>query len=106
MTWFVEDIEDEKVRENFKTLRDLYEKDQLWVREFVPVEVNVDGATSEGRIAHTFGAIPTDLIQTWKEGTGSITWEYGQFTDKVLVYTTTGACKVRALIGRASGRKL
>lgn len=100
MGFRIDDIQDPVVRENFQKLEEesinaLFPSDR-W--RFV--ELTFTGAVTGYAYRHGLGFLPKDVIQTSLTGAGSLTWNYSSFTKETVSVTTTGACVVRALIGK------
>lgn len=54
------------------------------------------------RIPHGFKFTPTDVLQTAIIGDAAIIWNYDLFDSTYLDLTISGACTVRAFIGRVN----
>lgn len=94
----LKEIKDEYVRQNFENLRNFFLR-RPFLRDWVFFELEFDGATTGFMVKHTLKAIPRDIIQTFKTGPGSVTFEYEQFDRDFLVISTTEACKIRFFAG-------
>ena len=93
------EIEDQKVRQAFETLQDFFKGHPLAGQNWEHFEREYTEAVTKDRVRHTLGALPKDIIQTFKTGAGSVTFEYADFTREFIVITTTGAAKVRFIAG-------
>lgn len=97
----VKETKDEVARENMKRLQKELTEDQIILRgQWKFFELTFTGAVTNFKYPHKFNFVPTDIIQTSLIGAGSLTWNYVLFDRTNLDITTTGACVVRAFIGR------
>ncbi len=95
----LKDIVDQYARENFFRIQKFLLKVPFFKTEMKHFELTFDRALTSQKVLHGLGFKPTDIIQTFLTGPGTLTWEYDSFDEKNLVVTTSGACKVRAFIG-------
>lgn len=95
----LKDISDKYVRENFFRLQKFIQGFPFFRGEWFFFEFEFEAAVTDQRLQHGLSFKPTDIVQTSLTGTGSLTWNYENFTDKLLYVTTTGPCKVRAFVG-------
>lgn len=97
---FIEEIQDVKARENFRRLLEAFRLYEFLKGDWRFVEIAFLGAVTNFKYPHALGFVPKDVIQTYKTGAGSITWNYANFDKTNLDITTTGACVVRAFVGK------
>lgn len=83
----------------FKIIRFL-KADTLGLFEFDFMEYQFDKAVTNFPLAHGKGYVPLDIIETSKTGSGVITFHYDNFTDRYILVSVTGPCKVRFLYGK------
>lgn len=95
----LKDISDIYVRENFKRLNLFFQKETILKGSFKFFELTFDSAVSGKLVQHGLGFKPLDVIQTSLIGSGSLTFNYADFTKDALSVTTSGPCTVRAFIG-------
>jgi hypothetical protein len=95
----LKDLTDPYVKENFFRIDKFFKKTPFFRTEMKFFEITFAKAYTNTTLAHGLGFKPTDLIQTFLTGPGSLTWNYDLFDSTNLVVSTTGACKVRAFIG-------
>jgi hypothetical protein len=100
MIYDPEVVQDYPAKENFKTLKEVLESNPIFKGNFERLEFTVATAGTHS-IKHALGAIPTDILETWK--TGAITWNYSTFTKDAVYLTTTGAVTFRGFIGVYGG---
>lgn len=100
MTFFIREIKDTYVQENFKQLDGILADDILAKGKFKFFQIDVSGAVTNQPRMHFLGFSPKDIIQTSSIGTGLLTWNYANFTSESIYFTTTGPVIVRAFIGR------
>lgn len=92
--------EDGVILENFRRIERVWTTEPILKGEWKFVELTFESAVTNFRYKHFLKFIPKDVIQTSIVGAGAITWNYSLFDREYLDITTTGACVVRALIGR------
>lgn len=95
----LKDIDDRYIKENFFRIDKFFRKVPFFRTEMTFFELEFTKALTLQKVPHGLGFKPTDLIQTFLTGSGTLTWEYNSFDKVNLVVTTTGPCKVRAFIG-------
>ncbi len=94
----LKEIADLHIRRNFEALVS-YFRDEQQLYGFRQIDAEVTEAVSSYKVAHGLGYTPLDVIPTRLTGAGALTWNYADFTDQYVVFTTTGACRVRAFVG-------
>ena len=100
MGYRIDDIQDPVVRENFQKLEEETVNALFPSDNWRFVELTFTRAVTGYLYHHGLGFLPKDVIQTSLTGAGSLTWNYTSFTRDTVSITTTGACVVRALIGK------
>lgn len=92
--------DDKIVLENFRRIEKVWSNEAILKGSWKFIQITITGAVTNYKFKHYLKFIPLDVIQTSKTGVGSITWNYELFDRDNLDITTTGACVVRALVGR------
>ena len=95
-------IQDVAVRDAIQRLYEGFRDVDLLKGRFEFFEITLSGAVTNFKYKHNLGFEPKDVIQTSLTGAGSLTWNYTLFSQTELDITTTGACVVRAFVGRFS----
>ena len=95
---YVSQISDLYARTNFTNLQSFFALNNQLVG-FQFFEINETGAVTNKTLTHSLGFIPKDLVHTLITGAGKLTWQCSQFTNNALVYSTTGAIRVRLFVG-------
>lgn len=88
------------VREALQKVKEAVDGSVLERGEFQFFEITISSAVTNFRYSHKLNFTPKDVIQLSVTGAGTVTWNYSQFSATFLDLTTTGACVVRAYIGR------
>lgn len=96
----IESIKDATVRLFAQRIRTEFNDQVLLRGNWRFYQITFLGAVTNYKYPHKLQFIPTDVIQTSLTGAGSLTWNYASFDGEFLDITTTGACVVRAFIGR------
>lgn len=97
---FFREITDNFIQENFRRLETFLLNQILLKANWRFIELTFTAAVTNYKYKHNLNFTPRDVIQTSKTGSGSITWNYASFDETNLDITTTGACVVRAYVGR------
>jgi hypothetical protein len=92
-------IEDIAVRTSFEQIAGAINGSPL--NEFKLYEVETSGAVTNKELYHNLGYIPLDVIVT-NITSGTVTFEYASFTKDKLVFNTSGATRIRFLLGTVS----
>jgi hypothetical protein len=95
---FTSEILDRMTRRSLEALDQGLREEELLKFDFIKVEFSLIAAGTQ-LVPHGLRFKPTDAIVTRITGGGALTWNYDDFTDKLLSVTTTGPVNVRALIG-------
>lgn len=99
----LKEIADTYVRKNFEKLSKFFVEQHILGCGFRHFAYRFTEAGTNIKIPHGLKYVPTDLIQTWKSGPGTITFNYDLFDATSVDVTVTDACVVRGFIG-AYGR--
>ena len=98
-------IVDTFVRRNFERVQELidrlnarYKADSQFAG-FEHFDVEFSEAVTNKKLDHGIGEIPLDLVETFKTGAGTITYNYDSFDASTIDVTTTDACRVRFYLG-------
>ncbi len=98
----LEEIKDPATRENFQKLENEFMKSPILKGQWRFIEMTFDDAIANHRYPHGLGFVPKDKIELAVIGPGTITWHYDEFDRTNIQVTTTGACVVRALVGKVA----
>jgi hypothetical protein len=98
----INDIKDSIIRKAFELLTLFLNRKTILNGEWRFVEITTTGVVTAYSYKHSLSFVPKDVIQTSLTGSGSVTWLYSSFDETNVKITTTGACTVRAFIGRYS----
>lgn len=91
---------DDTTRENMKRLQKELSESQVMLRgNWKFFDITVDEAVTNYRVKHGFNFIPMDVIETFCTEGENVLWNYSEFDRTEVDLTTTGALRVRALIG-------
>jgi hypothetical protein len=96
---FFQEIADNFVKENFKKLSDFLTMQDLLKCGFVYFEYDFDSAVTDLRFKHGLKFMPRDIVQLSVTNEIVVTWKYDKFTTTHMQATTSGAGRVRALVG-------
>lgn len=99
ISFFLEEIDDEYIRENFKKLSDAILAEAVLKGEFKFFSIPVAAAGANLIFKHNLSFVPRDIIMTNVSNGAAVTWIYDSFTSTNLVFTVTAACTIRAFIG-------
>lgn len=94
----IKSIED--IRDALQKIKEAVEGSVLENGEFKFFEITVKKAVTNFKYSHNLNFTPKDVLQLSITGVGGVTWNYSEFDSNFLDLTTTGACVVRAYIGR------
>lgn len=93
------EITDTYARKNFEFIQRFFLTEAILGCDFRHYTFEFTEAGTNVRLKHSFGYIPTDVLQSFLTGTGVLTWNYDLFDKDFLDVTVTGPCKVKAFIG-------
>lgn len=96
----IKDVSDGILRSVFLLLVNQLNRFTFLDAEWSFVEISFDAAVTDYKHKHGLAFVPKDVIQTSLVGSGGVTWSYAKFDSEYLYLTTTGACTVRAFVGR------
>lgn len=100
MRLLLKGITDILTRENFKMIESGFNNEAILRGNFKFFEFTISDGVTNLRLQHRLGFRPMDVITTYVSDQESVIWNYSEFTDEFLDITTSGACTVRAFIGR------
>jgi hypothetical protein len=103
LRFFLQEIEDVYIRDNFKRLQDALNAEPLLKTGFKFYEITVTAAATNREFKHNLTFIPKDVILTSVSNGESVTFTYSSFDVDNIVFTVTGACTFRAFIGTYPG---
>ena len=95
---FLREITDPYIRKNFENLV-AYFQQQNQLLNFKFFEQVFTGPTNNLLIAHGFNYIPQDIVITKVVGSSTITFNHGLFDGKNINLSSTGAARIRFLVG-------
>lgn len=96
----INEVADAAVQQNFYWLQDFINEADLLQGRFKFFDLNITKAETNMKVLHSLKFQPLDIIQTFKTGAGSVTFNYDKFDSTNLDITTSGACRVRFFAGR------
>lgn len=99
LDFFIEEIENPYIRDNFKTLQEVLRAENLLSADFQHFELEFDKAVTSVDIRHNLNYVPLDVIQTWTTPGVTVTWAYNKFTRETIRLSTSAACRIRVFIG-------
>jgi hypothetical protein len=100
MRLLLQGINDKILRENFKIIESAFNNDAILKGQWKHFVITVEDQVTNLRLSHTLGFKPMDFLTTYVSDQESVIWNYAECTDEFLDITTSGACTVRAFIGR------
>lgn len=100
MRLILKGIVEKLVRDNFETVQKTINDEPILRGNFKHFEITVNRQVDNLRYKHTLGFTPRDVITTYVSDQESVIWNYSSFTSQFLDITTSGACTIRAFIGR------
>lgn len=98
----LEEISDPATRENFQKLDNEFASNPIIKGRWRFIEMTFLGAVTNFKYPHGLGFTPKDKFELSVNGAGTVTWHYPSFDRTNIQVSTTGACVVRALIGKVS----
>lgn len=96
--FFLTEIADLYIRENFKKLADYFRSDPVPLSGFKFFQIT-SPSSSPQVFTHNLGFIPKDLILTGITGGQTVSFKFDSFTKTTLAYTATSACVMRVFLG-------
>ena len=94
----VKEIVDVYVQKNFRALQD-YFASQNQLLNFKFVEVIFTQSVANQKVSHGCGFLPQDIIVSRVTGTGTVSFNWANFTSTTLDLTATGPCRIRFYVG-------
>ena len=94
-----EAIADAYVREGMQYLWEYLKLNPLLKGEFEHFELTFNAAVTDVEVNHGFPFRPRDIIVTFNTA-GTLTFDYANFTDQFIIFSTTQAGTVRFFGGR------
>lgn len=94
----VKEISDQYIRKNFQNLSS-YFSTQNQLLNFKFYEIVFTAATANYNLVHGLGVIPQDVIMMNCVGSGTVSFNFGLSTATNLNITTTGAMRIRFMVG-------
>lgn len=102
INFFKQEIVDLFTRENFFKLENYFRTDPFRKGNFKFMEIVSPGVWASKAVAHNLKFTPKDIIPlsvASPDGV-TVTWHYDDFTSDNLYISTSGACTIRAYVGR------
>lgn len=88
------------VRDALQMIKESIDASVLEKGEWSFFSITVNSAVTNLAYAHNLKFIPKDVIELSVSNSKVVTWAYASFTRTNIVLSTTGACVIRAYIGR------
>lgn len=95
----ISEVTDKWTKENFKRLQDFIRKEPIFRGDFSFYEFTSMGAGTVLK-PHGLSFTPKDVIQLSVSDGQTVIWNYDDFSATLVSFSTSGACTVRAYIGR------
>ncbi len=94
-----------RIQDNFQRLQDKLSADILTSGQWRLMELTFSEDATQRGIPHNLGFVPLDVIETSIKGTGTLTYNFGLFTEQDVVVTVGSTnpadpLVVRFLVGR------
>jgi len=96
-----EKIDDPYVRECMEKISEAINGSKFVSGKFDIFEVNVTNTTTKIKSPHGLKYTPTDVFVSWVNPTSTIAIRYDLVDENNIVFTSSAACKVRFIVGRA-----
>lgn len=93
-------VSDINLKDLFQYIQREADTNPLFGRGMSIKEYAFNGAVTDAKVSHGLGFRPTDAIITYKSGTTTVSLNYDNFDETNIVITTSGATRVRILLGR------
>ncbi len=102
--FFLREIEDKYIRENFFRLDKFLRDDTLKKSQFTFFTVTITGSVTNKKFAHNLPFKPTDviLLSVTNSDSATVTWHYDKFDRENVEISTNATCTIRAFLGRYS----
>jgi hypothetical protein len=98
--FFLAEIADRYVRENFQKISDYLQSDLFARGKFSFFEYSFTAAAANLTLPHGLKFTPKDVIELHASNGVTVTWHYDNFTRTTIELSSSGAGTVRAYIGR------
>ena len=92
-------ISEPQIRDTFSKFKETLETDTILKGTWKFYDVTTKNAGTV-RLNHRLNFIPTDIIVTASSG-ATVTFDYESFDRNVIVFTTSGASRIRFFAGKA-----
>lgn len=96
--FFLNEMKDNFIRENFKRLSDYFRTDPVPGAQFRFFSITATGSSAQ-TFNHNLGYIPKDLILLAISSGQTVVFAYDSFTTKAITFTPSGSCTIRLLLG-------
>lgn len=90
-------LQDRLARDNFQRIQDFLKRSFFVSGQFKPIELEFKTNVTNRRIRHGLGFKPNAAWQVWKEGTGTLTLNYSEWTDEEIDVSTSGTATAAPL---------
>lgn len=90
LSLLLEQVQDSVARENFQKLDYALRQEPVLKGNFKHFSLQFKKTETAVHVKHGLGFKPLDLIQTFLQGSGTVTWVYNSFTDTDIVLTIGG----------------
>lgn len=97
-TFFLNEITDKYIRENFKRLASWFLADPVIRTSFSFYQIAVPDSTTQ-TFSHGLTYQPKDVILLSISGGQSVIFNFDKFTSTSISYTASGACTIRFFLG-------
>lgn len=95
---YLRNVTEKWLRDNFDAIQE-YLNEKKILQDWDFFDISVDTAITVKEIRHSLGSVPMDILQTYKTGSGNVTYLYESFTKDSLYISTDGPCRVRFFAG-------
>ncbi len=93
-----QDLDTEKIQENFQKLRQFISQNPLVNGNFKFYRIVVKNPSVNYKFFHDLGFVPRDVIITYISS-GSVIPDYGKFTKESIEFNVSDECEIRMLLG-------
>jgi hypothetical protein len=91
-------IQDVYLKKNFQNLNKYFNENNQML-DFKFFDLTFTGEESNRKVEHGLKTVPQDIIVLKVTGEGTVSFNHGGFTDKVIDVSSTGAARIRFLVG-------
>lgn len=98
--FFLEEVEDVYIRDNFRRLQNAMGVEAVLQADFKFFEITATDSVLNFDYVHNLGYQPKDVMLLSVTDEESVTFHYDAFTKTTIQFTTTGACTFRCFVGR------